>query len=37
MGDITDNLKLDSIEPTDWTPIQSMIKVIRQECPRSRN
>ena len=28
MGDITDNLKLDSIEPTDWTPIQSMIKVI---------
>ena len=28
MGDITANLKLDSIEPTDWTPIQSMIKVI---------
>lgn len=28
MGDITDNLNLDSIEPTDWTPIQSMIKVI---------
>ena len=28
MGDITDNLNLESIEPTDWTPIQSMIKVI---------
>ena len=28
MGDIIDNLNLESIEPTDWTPIQAMIKVI---------
>ena len=28
MGDIIDNINIDLTEQSDWTPIQSMIKVI---------